>query len=128
LLLRKIESDIDLEQYTSLWQQTLTKTSWYIILDVNRIFFTTSWYIILDVNRIFFTTRLFRWDADNDRIENWSVTEYRLYSGSWNYKFGLIFYLYSWETHEGHLPHMWVETYRRTAKHNLYPLEYQSSV
>ena len=44
-----------------------------------------------------------RWDTDNHRIENYSVTEHHVHSGNWNWRSGLIFYLYSWEAIEGSL-------------------------
>ena len=52
---------------------------------------------------------------------NCSVTkQYRLmYSGSWNYGFGLIFFLYSQEAIAGSLPHKRVDTNQRVADHNL---------
>jgi hypothetical protein len=81
----------------------------------------TIYVVLTSINyKHFIQVHLNRWDADNDGIENCSVTEH--------YRFGLVFFLYSLKVLEGNLPDKCVETDWRVAENNLYPLEHQSSV
>ena len=63
-------------------------------------------------NKVFVSTLVIPFDETQLDQGNCSMTEHHLYSGSWILRYGLIYYLYSWEAIEGSLHHdfQWLST------------------
>jgi len=63
-------------------------------------------------NKVFVSTFVIPFDETQLDQENCSMTEHHLHSGSWILRYGLIYYLYSWEAIEGSLHHdfEWLST------------------
>ena len=63
-------------------------------------------------NKVFVSTLVISFDETQLDQENCWMTEHHLCSGSWILRYGLIYYLYSWEGIEGSLHHYfeWLST------------------